>query len=172
MEGSVSLSPKKHAQNIKPSLCSPERRQCWLLWSKLNHSSTPTAQFRFHSYCTSTKSSAFAANSNHHSNSTGLLISDPHIQVFKVGLEGSLRQVTHPDRPAGHEAMFLPVSQALSLCDMLQDGYFKEDATPKLEVKQSNGKRCHGRELWPRGDDGAIKDTDAHGNDDTCRWSG
>lgn len=100
------------------------------------------------------------------------MISDPHIQVFKVGLEGSPRQVTHPDRPAGHEAMLPPISQALSPCDMLQDEQCKEDATPKLEVKQSNGKQYHGRELWPQGDDGAIKDTDAHGNDDTYRWSG
>ena len=68
----------------------------------------------------------------------GLLISDPHIQVFKVGLEGSLRQVTHPDRPAGHEAMLPPICQALSPCDMLQDGQCKEDAAPQVrsETKQ------------------------------------
>lgn len=102
----------------------------------------------------------------------GLLISDPHIQVFKVSLEGSLRQVTHSNRPAGHEAMLPPLSQALSPCDMLQEGQSKEDAVPKLEVKQSSGKRHHRRELWPLGDDGALEDTKAQGSDDTCGWSG
>lgn len=65
----------------------------------LDHISTPIPQFYFHSYCTSTKSSAFA-NSNHHSNSTCLLISDPHIHVFQVGLEGALNQLTHYNRAA------------------------------------------------------------------------
>lgn len=118
----------------------------------------------------STKSSAFAANSNHHSNSAGLLINDPYIQVFKVGLEGSLGQLTYSNRPAGHEAMLPPISQALSPGGMLQDGQCKDDVAPKLEVKQSNGKQYHG--VVATGDDGAMEDTDAHGNDDTCGWSG
>lgn len=39
-------------------------------------------------------------------------------------------------------------------------------------MKQSNGKQYDRRELWPRGDDGDMEDTDARGNDDTCGWSG
>lgn len=101
-----------------------------LVW--INHSSTPTAQFKYRSYCISTKNSAFAANSNHHSNSTGLLISDRYIQVFKVSLERSLCQLTHPDRVAGREATLPPISQALSPCDLDVSPCYEMDNVKKM----------------------------------------
>lgn len=75
---------------------------------QLSHIHTPIAQFKFHSYCKSTKSLALDANSNHHSNSMCLVTSDPYIQVLKLILKGHCVSLLVPTVQQIIKLCFLP----------------------------------------------------------------